>query len=150
MFNDLNFQTNFRRQNSKHYFELACRKNCNFRRENSKITKKCQKSWQFFPAFFQIFTVLAGIHAANNGRRKSTCSGNDQWIDTNATANFFGVGGTLSSEGFKVQTDSTDIISTFADGISQSCGFGISWRETGILDISAILVDFLTGSLHGE
>lgn len=70
--------------------------------------------------------MLTGIRAANYGRRKATGSRNDQRIDANATANLLGVGGTLGSEGFKVQANSTDIIGAFADGVSQSGGFAIS------------------------
>ena len=54
MFNNLNFQTNFRRENSKYYFELACRKKIAILGAKiQKLQKSVKKADNFFPRFFK-------------------------------------------------------------------------------------------------
>ena len=99
---------------------------------------------------FKIFTVLTGVHAADDGRGETTGAFDFQGIHAKATTGFAGSSRALGSEGFKVQADSADIISAFLDGVRQGCGFRVSGGEAGILNVGAILGDLVAGRLHGK
>ena len=98
----------------------------------------------------KIFTVLTGVHAADDGRGETTAAFDFQGIHAKATTGFAGSSRALGSEGFKVQADSADIVGAFLDGVSQGCGFRVSRGEAGILNVGAILGDLVAGRLHGK
>ena len=100
--------------------------------------------------WFQIITVLTGVHAADDGRGETTGAFDFQGIHTSSTTGFAGSSRAQGSKGFKVQADSADIISAFLDGVRQGCGFRVGSGEAGILNVGAILGDIFAGRLHGK
>ena len=96
-------------------------------------------------ALVKRLTVLSSVKTTDNGCGQSWGASNDERIDTKSSS-CFGCGGRSGNvKGFKVQTDLTNFTWAFVDGVPQRSGVTVHWRETGILNVGAILGD-LTGS----
>ena len=83
------------------------------------------------------------IHSADGRTTQSGCSGHGKTVLAVMPIGYF-IGCRRSSDGewIEIQANHTNLVAAFLDSVSQGCCVGISGRIRGILNVTAILVDF--------